>query len=304
MKKMPQVIILFLFVLVPVLIAATAKWSAITVQNDADDNDRVLIVDDPNGTPASKAVPRNWFLNDWTGNTSITSLGTIGTGTWEADVIDHERGGLEADINAYSGLVAVSGGSTAEVDSLDEIEAQLADVTLIYTEALIPACGTDPDVDATGEFSLDTDGANEPNDVTLRTADTGGDTQYALAQVQKSVQATVITPNDLADGTRDCCPIWSNETGMTFTITKIEAWSDTDDTTLNVEVYDSTFGNNATVDALEIAGDGTANYYVTETTITAATIAANYIIALDFDDTDTPGWVKVSICGYFNADVD
>ena len=91
---------------------------------------------------------------------------------------------------------------------------------------------------------------------------------------------------------------------MTFVITKIEAWSDTDDTTVNVEVYDSIFGNNATVDALEIAGDGTANYYVTETTITAATIAANYIIALDFDDTDDPGWVKVSICGYFLADVD
>ena len=90
---------------------------------------------------------------------------------------------------------------------------------------------------------------------------------------------------------------------MTFTITKIEAWSDTDDTTVNVEVYDSIFGNNATVDALEIAGDGTANYYVTETTITADAIAANYIVVLDFDDTDDPGWVKISISGWFNADV-
>jgi len=304
MKKMPQVIILFLFVLVPVLIAATAKWSAITVQNDADDNDRVLIVDDPNGTPASKAVPRNWFLNDWTGNTSITSLGTIGTGTWEADVIDHERGGLEADINAYSGLVAVSGGSTAEVDSLDEIEAQLADVTLIYTEALIPACGTDPDVDASGEFSLDTDGANEPNDIVLRTADTGGDTQYAIAQVLKSIQGTIITPNDLADGTRDACPVWENNTGMTFTITMIRAWSDTDDTAVNIETVDSDWDNNATVDALTISTDEVANFSTEETTITAATIAAGSLIVLDFDDTDTPGWVKFNIMGYFNADVD
>lgn len=162
--------------------------------------------------------------------------------------------------------------------------------------------GTDPDVTVVGQISLDTDGANEPNDMVLRTFE-GAGTQYSLARVLKTIQATIIKPNDLADATRDLCPIWSNETGMAFNITKIEAWSDTDDTTVNVEVYDSVFGNNATVDALEIAGDGTANYYVTETTITAKTIAANYILVLDFDDTDDPGWVKISICGWFNSDV-
>jgi len=192
-----------------------------------------------------------------------------------------------------------------ELDDLSELTAQIGDVSTFITDDIMPDAGTDPDVDAAGELSVDTDGANEPNDVVLRSID-GGNTplQIALAQQQKSFQATIIKPNDLADATRDLCPIWSNETGMTFVITKIEAWSDTDDTTVNVEVYDSIFGNNATVDALEIAGDGTANYYVTETTITAPNIAANYIIALDFDDTDDPGWVKLSICGYFLADVD
>lgn len=41
----------------------------------------------------------------------------------------HERGGLEADVSAYSGLVGISGGSTVEVDSKAELEAQIADVS-------------------------------------------------------------------------------------------------------------------------------------------------------------------------------
>lgn len=241
------------------------------------------------------------------GGGSLTGIdgatGDSATAFFDAGTIEHERGGLQADISAYTGLIAITGAdTTAEIDALDELEGQLADVTLIYTEAIIVAAGTDPDVDAAGEFSIDTDGANEPNDVVLRSID-GNGTQIALAQEQKSFQATIITPNDLADASRDAVPIWSNETGMTFVITKIEAWSDTDDTTLNLEVVDSDgTSNNATVDALEIA-TGTGPYTVTETAITAANVTANRMLFLDFDDTDDPGWVKISICGYFLSDV-
>ena len=140
--------------------------------------------------------------------------------------------------------------------------------------------------------------------MTMRTSSVSGIQLYALANALRSIQGTVITPQDLDDSTRDACPVWENSTGMSFVITKIRMWSDTDDTTLNVETYDSAWANNATVDAIEIASDGTANYYVEETTITAATIADGSLIVLDFDDTDDPGWVKFNIMGYFNADVD
>ena len=475
-----------------VLWAAETKWSAVTVQNDADDDDRILILDDPNGTPANFAVPRNYFLLDWAGSTNITSVGTIGTGTWQGTAIadayipnnitidlasavttnanltgdvtsvgnatditetvlgvggtdtifpadpgadrvlmwDDDPGALiwydisgagfgdmlkatydisgdgfvdgndvaysaawDGDVNApsmnavYDKIEAIPASHDAvtydtNMATLFTLTDQVVEVNLatpadgvtklstadqIYdwviglgygvgsgdgdmTKAVydvsadgfvdgndvafaaawngdvnapsmnavydkfvaltlsdltdMATTGTDPDVDASGELAVDTDGANEPNDVVLRTADTGGDTQYALAQVLKSIQGTVITPNDLADATRDALPIWENNTGMTFVITMIRAWSDTDDTTLNVETYDSAWANNATVDALEIASDGTANFYVEETTITAGTIAAGSLIVLDFDDTDDPGWVKFNIMGYFNADVD
>jgi hypothetical protein len=46
---------------------------------------------------------------------NITSLGTITVGVWQGTVIDHERGGLEADVSAYAGLVKISGGTTSQV---------------------------------------------------------------------------------------------------------------------------------------------------------------------------------------------
>lgn len=64
-----------------------------------------------------------------TSASNLTTIGTIISGIWNGTVIDHERGGLEADVSAYSGLVAIAGGATAEVDAKSELEAQIADVS-------------------------------------------------------------------------------------------------------------------------------------------------------------------------------
>lgn len=152
----------------------------------------------------------------------------------------------------------------------------------------------DVDVDAAGEISWDTDGW-------LRTYD--GTNQVAVGRKIEALHCTVILPNDLADSERDAFWMWSNESGMSFVVTGWKAWSDTDDTTLNIEVVDSDgVGNNATVDAVEVA-TGSGPYTGADTTITAATITNGRMLVLDFDDTDTPGQVKIVIYGYYNADV-
>lgn len=74
----------------------------------------------------------NTAISTWTGSANINTLGTITTGTWNGDDIRHEDGGLEANVAAYSGLVAISGGATSEVDSKSELEAQIADVSDFY----------------------------------------------------------------------------------------------------------------------------------------------------------------------------
>ncbi|MBA7546714.1 hypothetical protein ES705_39109 [subsurface metagenome] len=57
----------------------------------------------------------NTTLSTWTGSENITTIGTIGTGTWQGSIIDHERGGLETNVSAYSGLLKISGGTTSQV---------------------------------------------------------------------------------------------------------------------------------------------------------------------------------------------
>ncbi len=132
-----------------------------------------------------------------------------------------------------------------------------------------------------------------------------GTNQVIIGRKLHNIQATIMAPNDLDDTERDLTPIWHNNTGMVFTITEIMAWSDTDNTTVNVEVVTATnWTTRNTIDALEIATDGTGVFTVTETTITDATIAHDEIITLDFDDTDIPGVVQIVITGHFDANID
>lgn len=152
----------------------------------------------------------------------------------------------------------------------------------------------DPDVSTEGGISWDANGNY------LRVHD--GTRQVAVRTLE-TIHVTVIAPNDLADAQRDAFIFWSNESGMPFVITGWKAWSGTDDTTLNIEVVDADgVGNNATVDAVEIA-TGSGPFTGSDTTITAATIASTRMLVLDFDDADTPTYVKLSITGYFDADV-
>lgn len=155
--------------------------------------------------------------------------------------------------------------------------------------------GNDPDVTAEGQVSYD---AN--NDV-LRGYD--GTTQVAIGRKIEQIDVTVVSPNDLADSERDALWVWSNQSGLTFVVTGWAFYSDTDDTTLNIEEIDADGANNTTVDAVEIATNGTGLFYATDTTITAPNIETGHILVLDFDDTDTPGQVKGTIYGYYAADV-
>jgi hypothetical protein len=174
--------------------------------------------------------------------------------------------------------------------------------TITVTSAPAIPSGTNPTVDAAGEIAIDTDGANVTGDMTLRVYD--GAATVAIGRKLHDIHVTVVKPQDLADAVRDAFLFWSNETGMTFTITSIKCWAGTDDTTLNVEETDADGQNNATVDAIECATNGTGVYTDAQTTITGATIEAGHLLWLDFDDTDDPSFVKITVSGWFNAAVD
>ena len=153
----------------------------------------------------------------------------------------------------------------------------------------------DPDVTAEGQITWDANG-----DV-VRGHD--GTRQVAVARVQEEIHVTVYKPQDLDDAQRDHFWVWSNDSGMSFVVTGWKAWSTSDDTTLLIREEDVDGQNDATIDAVEIATNGTGLYYASDTTITAATIENGHLIYLDFDDTDSPAMVKITILGYYSADV-
>jgi len=174
-----------------------------------------------------------------------------------------------------------------------------ADTNTLYTDNLIlngPITlqqSDDPDVDATGEVSLDTDGWLRVYQNSLQKA----------VPLTQEIQITVVAPNDLADATRDAFQAWENVSGMSFVVTGWSAASGTDDTDLNIEETDADGQNNATVDAVSITTNGTGIFTASDTTITGATIENGHRLLLDFDNTDAPTWVKITIYGYYAADV-
>jgi len=175
----------------------------------------------------------------------------------------------------------ISSTGTATVDGLS------ATTTLVLPQ------GDDPNVDATGEISFDTDGW-------IRVS--SGSLQPAI-RYQEELHVSVVTPNTLDDSERDALYFWQNVSGMSFVVTGWKALSDTDDTTLAIEECDEDGGNSATVDAVEIATNGTGLFYASDTTITAATVENGHRLRLDFDDTDAPGLVQITIYGYSDGDV-
>lgn len=178
----------------------------------------------------------------------------------------------------------------------------MGDVTAFITDDDVPAAAADPDIDAAGEIGRDTDGANETGDSSLRGHD--GSNQFLYSKKLKTISFTLIEPDGI--DAADLIPVWHNTSGMTFTIVEWKAWSDDDNVSLEIEeLTDQTdYTAITTVDAVEIATNGTGVFYASDSTITHAAIEHDHSIAIDFDTSDTPDYVQISITGWFNADVD
>lgn len=258
---------------------------------------------------ASGTLSATEFSGGGSGLTAVdAATGDSATSFFDTGTVEHEWGGLQADVSSYTGLIAITGAdTTAEIDSLDEIEGQLADVTLIYTEAIIVAAGTDPDVDAAGEFAIDTDGADEPNSVVLRTF-IGNDDQMALANSHKTLVFSVVSPDEINVWTgrvNPSQPVWYNRSGMSFTITEVYAISDTDnyDFTLfeSASATDMSDDNDTSIVAVNCDDNGTECFTSDETAI-------NHVIenehAIIFEDTlGSAEALLVHISGWYNSDV-
>lgn len=106
-------IILTLTVLATLVWGQTYKqWYDYTKMTQASGDDVLLICDDPNGVPATKNIGRDELLSSWTGSTAVTTVGTIGTGTWQGTAV--------ADAYVADDITAASYLDLATYDALDD----------------------------------------------------------------------------------------------------------------------------------------------------------------------------------------
>lgn len=151
----------------------------------------------------------------------------------------------------------------------------------------------DPDVAVTGQISYDTDRW-------IRIFD--GTYQVGIP-IDFSIIKIIAEPDNLAEA--DFLPLWVNETGMTFNITQIKAWSDLDDFDFTLKECSGTdFTTLTTIEAVTVSTNGTGVYYTTVASgsIDHATIEDGHLIGYD-NSTDIADSVIIHIKGYFGGNV-
>lgn len=247
------------------------------------------------------------------GGASLTSVdaatGDSATAFFDAGTIEHEYGGLQADISGYTGLIAITGeDTTAEIDEKSELEGQLTDVSDLaeadgdtYTgdhdfggaDLELPQ-GQTPDAD--GDVDLDfTDGSVVIQHGSAH-AELAAATDVVVGKLIHSFAATLAFPDSL-QGEIDNWPLKAIEStefphGIVITDIYLKT-SASSSYSLNVENWDDPTtinGVNPTIDAIATS----TSTEVTEDTITYATIAAGQIIMLDLP-TDDLGWIYVQV---------
>lgn len=164
-----------------------------------------------------------------------TTLGTSVDLAAEVDgLLPHENGGLELNVSAFTGLLAISAGATSEIDSKSELEAQIADVANFAeadgdtytgqhnfggaTDLEIPNEPT-PTTNATGEIAFGT-----TNNM-LEVFD--GTSSLVLAGLNKPFSFPISDPDLLAKDTVMLIGIESEwaPNGVTITSIGIKTWA-------------------------------------------------------------------------------
>jgi len=162
------------------------------------------------------------------------ATGDSATAFFDAGTIEHEYGGLEADVHAITGLLAISGEATVEIDAKSELEGQLADVSDLAmadgdtysgthdfggADDLEVPNGTNPTTDTAGQLAIDTDSPAAYGGLEIYAA-----TGSALMPAVKTAQATLWDIETL-QGTEDAIPLMRiEEEWAPHGITILDIW--------------------------------------------------------------------------------
>jgi len=112
-------------------------------------------IEQADGTIQTKTISGDATVD--VGGVVTVGSGDSATGFFSSGTIEHERGGLEADVSAYDGILRISGGSTTAVTDLSGLNTALGSIGLVDTGTLTDtkyctwdAAGSEIDCDSEG----------------------------------------------------------------------------------------------------------------------------------------------------------
>ena len=241
------------------------------------------------------------------------TTGDSATAFFDAGTIEHEYGGLQADVSGWTGLFGITGADTSvEVDTFDELDTAIADKALVnkadgavwlgthdYGGAdleLPQASPAVPGVD--GGIELDfTDGTVVVQHGSAH-AELGSATDVVIGKLIRSFSGTIFEP----DGINDVMTVKAVNSieyphGIVITACYLGIASNTfyTLTVQNFDDFDTINAANGTIDTVTYSADTTGE--IIDTTPTYATIAAGQIIMVSIPATDVD-WIHFEIYYY------
>lgn len=304
---MKRVLILLLFS--TLAYGIDTKLTGLTALTAIDNADLLYIIDDVAVTPTSKKITVLDFFDAIDTSAKLAAILTNETGsgvavfgtapTFTTSITLGST--LITDVNVGNWNTAYTWGDHALAGYLTACsETDPCHVAWLATNPLASYLTAETDPChvawlATNPLAglLDATTGIEPNDLVVI------DSNSIIAEKMKHINITLISPADILCA--DMIPVWHNTSGYTFNIVEIQAWSNIDNVSLELEEIPSEtdFSTPTQTQAVEIASDGTACFYFDDTTPTAPIIETGHLLAIDFDTADDPNYVKITITGYY-----
>lgn len=248
-----------------------------------------------------------------TGDNTDAETGDSATAFFDAGTIEHEYGGLQADVSGWTGLFGITGAdTTVEVDTFTELDTAIADKALVNKADGAVWLGTHdfggadlelpqaspavPGVDGGIEIDF-TDGSVVIQHGSAH-AELGASTDVVVAKLIRSFSGTIFAP----DGVNDVMTVKAINSieyphGIVITACYLGV-SENSNYTLtvqNFDDFDTINAGNGTIDAVAYTADTTGE--VIDTSPTYATIAAGQIIMVSIPATDVD-WIHFEIYYY------
>jgi len=275
--------------------AGTGAWSA--VSGDATLANTGALTIAANSVALTTDTTGNYAAGDGEAGNALT--GDTATAFFSAGTIEHERGGLQADVNAYSGIVGIEAGSTLEINTSAEVATAIDDETgtgvIVYgtsptiaTPSLTMAQGAAPTPTAEGDLQWETDddhilvGDGVDAVEFVPTEDVSGDITMTTAG------ATSLATDSVSDNEID----YTNVTGADLTLTDAGAITSSGTITATVG-FDCVGASDCDYGSVDITdhtfvtdGTGTAEFVIPAGSIDSTEILDATILEVDLKAVD------------------